>query len=648
MNWLFPGFLAGAALIGLPILLHFLRAKPKTVVAFPSLRFLGQTAIRDTRRHRLRRWLTMLLRCLVIGAFAAAFARPFWINSKAIHRRATIVAIDNSMSMQMGYRWNQARNWACQQLDDLSEGDQAGLLLMQPSPTWLVPMTDDLSRVRSTLLGVEPGFEKTHYGPALRVAGESLARNPAGIKTLVWMADEQRMGWLGVDLQNALPPGVSLKLGKASPAPKQQAAIVALEKGAGSQEGVTATVRLFDSGEASRHITVRAGQRVLVEKTVSLHSGDNKISLPTNGLGEADGVRVGLDHDDLPADDTAWLALRKTDSGTVRLDSLAEADFLAHALLSTQKLNEGALKAESLAEGSWPTESVVIARNAATFKAPLVNRLDQFVDAGGPLWLFIDGSPEQTAWLKNRGIEVAERPESVEPSHLRDWDPEHPVLAAFQGQSLLPLLDVEFYRGFDLKGDSLVSLANWPDGKMAIAEWSGSGRRILIAGFPLEQSATDWPTRPSFVPFVHQGARWLGAFSDTRNDWRVGDSIPLPGEGTWRALDTAVPQPERQLHGGTIRPSAPGLYEFATGTNSRRVFAVNIQPEESDLTPWPDQQQLAAMEKPGTPASSDLQQSVLSASHEAAEDRQRLWWWLLAFCAVAMVAELALANRTSI
>lgn len=648
MNWLLPGFFGGAALIGLPVLLHFLRSKPKTIVRFPSLRFLGESAIRDTRKHRIRRWLTLALRCLVIGLLAAAFARPFWVNASAARHGAMIVAIDNSMSMQAAGRWDSLKMWASRQLDELEAGDQAALLVMHPSPAWLLPMTDNLEQVRRALWRAAPGFEKTHYDPALRLAANTLAAHPAGTKTLVWMADEQQLGWTGADLTQGLPAGVKVRFAAAASAPLRQAALVSLRPSAGAREGLTVVVRQFSPARDQRQITVTsisAGRPMLAQQTIPLHAGDNEITLPFQWPAQADGVRVKLDADDLPADDTAWLAAKSSAGERVMLDSVTEGDFLAHALLSTQKLGETGLKADTVPDGAWPVEAVAIVRSAATFRPPRLEQLDRFVDAGGPLWIFGDGSPEQVAWLKRRGIDLTARLPAEEAWHLRDWDPEHPALAAFARQSLLPLLNVEFNQGYDLAGEALTSIANWPDGRTALAEWTGDGHRVLLAGFALDRVSTDWPARASFVPFVHQAVRWLGSYTRARADWRVGDSIALSGTGTWRALDAAAPAPARSVS-GSVRPESPGLYEFST-PGARQIFAVNIPPEESDLAPWPNPTQLNALESGGTAAVREQAARVLPPGDEAAEDQQRLWWWALALCGAAILGELALSNRTA-
>ncbi len=655
MNWLFPGFLSGGLLIGLPLALHFLRRRPKMVVPFPSLRFLGATALRDTRRHQLRRWLTLLLRCLVIGCITAAFARPFWTNAAAAGRRALVIAVDNSMSMQATGRWEGARAWAFQQLDALQPGDHAAILVMHPAPTWLAPMTDDLAHVRAVLQEARPGFEKTRYAPALQLAGDALAATPAGTKTLAWMADEQRIGWLGVDLNRALPAGVKVRLAPSALPPGRQAAIVNLHRlGAGAADarpGVAATVRLFQPEQDQRRIAVLVNGQTLAEQTVSLHAGDNPVELRFNLPPDTPGVRVSLvEPDDLPADDTAWLALAKPAAGKVLLDTTPGTDFLAHALHSTQSLEAGGLEPVSLPEGPWPLDAVAILRGSVAFRPPELERLEQFAGSGGPVWLFIDGSAEQIAWLQKAGIGVTPRDPGPNggTEHLRDWDPEHPTLAAFAGQSLLPLLNVEFYRGFDLAGEALTPIANWSDGKTALAEWNSGGRRFLLAGFPLERGSTNWPAQPSFVPWVHQAALWLGSAGAARSDWRVGDVIPLPpGEGVWRALDTASPVADQPVS-GKVRPGAPGLYAYVGRGGERKVYAVNPPIEESDLAPWPNFEQLTALESTAPPPSAGPAPSAaLSINGEAAENQQRFWWWVLAACGAFILAELALANRTA-
>jgi hypothetical protein len=646
MNWLFPGFFAGAALIGLPIVLHLLRRKPRDPVRFPSLRFLGETALRDTRRSRLMRWLTLLLRCLAIALLCAAFARPFWGQTPSATRRALVIALDNSMSQQARGRWEETQRWSLGQLEELSPGDQAALLVMQPEPVWLVPMTDDLARVRTALAAAQPGYDKTRYARPLRLAGETLAKTAAGTRILAWAADEQRAGWRGTDLAEKLPPGIHFRFLGAATAPQRQAAVISVRPSAAAKNSLDVTVRQFQpTTPDSRPISVWNGNHVLVTQSLVLRPGDNKLSIPCDWPAGAAGLRVALEADDLPADDAAWIAATAMATNNVRLDAAVETDFLAHALRATQKLPGAGFEPAPLPDHAWPSDAPVVLRNDASFRAPALARLDQFCDAGGAVWIFVEGGAAQTDWLQRQGVHVTARPAADEPWHLRDWDAGHPALAAFAGQSLLPLLEVEFYRGFDLAGDALAPIANWPDGKMAIAELDRGGRHLLLTGFPPDRVATDWPAQPSFVPFVHCAVRWLGAVRDTHTDWRVGDAIPLPDTpGVWRALDSPVSQKDLAVT-GSVRPAAPGLYEFS-GNGVRKIFAVNTPVEESDLSPWPNPDQLAALESSAaTPVTARF--AAPAPAWAAAENRQRLWWWLLAIGGGALLAELALANRTT-
>jgi hypothetical protein len=653
VNWLLPGFLGAACAVGIPLLLHLLRRKPKTLVRFPTLRFLQEGSIRDMRKHRLLRLITLALRCLIIALLAAAFARPFFANTHAGAGQLMIVAVDNSMSMQTKGRWEQRRKWALDQLDGLQPGDQAGVLLMQPSPTWLVPPSGTPEQARATLENLQPGFETTHYMPALRMAGKALAALPAASRTIVWMADEQRIGWIGAQFDETLPPGVKVRFAEVAPAPASQAAITSLRwSHDGLDPAVEVKIRLYSQAHEARQLTVKSGGKVVATRAVDLTAGaEQTVLIPLKGVPEAmrQGIAVSMDPDDFPADDTAWLAARPDSARTVLYTPGADdgARFLDHALGSLEQFDPEAQKAVAFPDGDWPAGAVAVA-TGNVFSPPLVDHLNKFVAAGGAVWIVVDGSDAQIQWLAAHNVRVTPRALSDEPEHLRDWDLDHPILEAFAGQSVMPLMEVEFQHGFSLAGDNLTSVANWPDGAAAIAEMASPGGRILISGFPLDRLATNWPVKPTFVPFVHQALHWLSSLQAGKTDFRIGDTIPLKGaQGTWHALDAARPQPDRQVS-GSVRPSVPGLYEFFDG-KTRQDFAVNTPLSESDLAPWPDAVQLTAFESKADPQKVDaVNEAAMRLSDEVAESRQRLWWWLLALAGVALLGELAVANRTSI
>ena len=93
-------FLFALPLLLVPLLLHFLKRREKTVYHWGAMQFL-QEATTDSRRMRLPESLLLLLaRCLLVAGLIFALARPLinWGNGSAVLDRELIVIVDDSLS----------------------------------------------------------------------------------------------------------------------------------------------------------------------------------------------------------------------------------------------------------------------------------------------------------------------------------------------------------------------------------------------------------------------------------------------------------------------------------------------------------------------------------------------------------------------
>ncbi len=652
MNWLFPAFLGGAFAVGLPILLHMLRRRPRRNVVFPSLRFIAATLQKTEKHHRIQRWLVLLMRCLALALLAAAFARPYFGTRGRASLRATVVVVDNTFSLQAKDRWPDLQSWATEQVGKLAVGDKLGVMVLAPRPTWIVAPTTDTASALAALRRLDPGWEAGRLEPALRLAADTLAATPANERKVIVLTDHQRVGWSGMDFSKKLPSGVTAIFPTVPKRLSRQAALLPPTL-APADKGVRATVSVqgFTSPHPRTLTVYRVGEtRPVFETTIDVGERETKTvtcDLPASAEGTT-AYRFKLDPDDLPADDTVYATWQTTGEHLVFLDrapSASAADYVASALSSTATLKP-TVRVLLLPASAWPQGAVAVLRGESAFADDAAKRLDTFLQNGGAALVFLDGNPAQRKWFAAHGA-----PLSIQNSdtglHLRDWAMDHPIVSGLAEQRVAPLLGWDFRRGFGLPLAAVEPLALWTDSAAAIGELKVGAGRVLVCGFAADRRDSEWPLHGAFVPFIHRAVAYLiGAQAGVvTRPARVGEALALPAEsGMWRPVEgPLMGRPERNVTGAVL-PTAPGIYEFSSGTD-KKLFAVNLTADESDPTPWTEGSLWSDLAATG-PAPRDLTLPQVNLAAFEAEQRSPLWWGAIAAVVLLLLAELGLANRT--
>jgi hypothetical protein len=185
-----------------------------------------------------------------------------------------------------------------------------------------------------------------------------------------------------------------------------------------------------------------------------------------------------------------------------------------------------------------------------------------------------------------------------------------------------------------------------------------AGRKLLVATFPFDRDATDWPLQPTFVPFLDlclQRLRSEDAMPATLQPREV-TVFHLPTESA--ASEFVLSDGDKVVERGAVEnrrvqltaPARPGIYQLQFKSDSDRAMwlAVNPPPLESELK-YVDPARIAAgIVQPGT-TGKPADRPNNGALTRADILQQKLWWVILIVCLMAVFGEnfwLAIRGRT--
>lgn len=686
MSLLAPLYFAGALAIGLPILFHMIRRRPRGEVRFSSLMFLRATPPQLTRRSRLDNWPLLLIRALALLLLAAAFTRPYFRSSAKsdvdLPTRRIVIAIDTSASMRRSGLWEEAKSKVDEILSDVRPGDEIAVVAFDNEPTTLLRFdqtsrltpTQVRSSVDSLLAETAPSWAGTDLGRAISYAadlavtdepedGEQLGRTPpnvdvrrdSGPAQIILVTDMQAGSQLESLQVYAWPKQLSLDVRRVSSDRKTNASaqLLHVPENAPKEDG-RVRVRVSNSSDADQssfRVTWTDADGKPIDGTempVQVPPGESRVvrmSPPTPGV-----TALTLQGDDHDFDNTWYIVSPQPKSLTLLhlgTEAVGSPDsdprgslfyYLQRVPLSTARrtVTTRTMSPNQLTTvpDSKSVPLIVVTEPCSSSTAALLRK---YINAGGQLLYVladentIKGSDDFLQSLTQVDELRITEATVVDYVMLSRIDFRHPVFATMSDPQFNDFTKIRFWSHRTLSGfpESWTVLARFDDEDAALVEQTiGAGKMwVLAAGWQPEASQLALSTK--FIPLIFSLFDPNTASLVAGNDFSIGDKLPSEPSPTARIT---LPDGETitfQSLSNFQTLDLPGIYSIADAETSSSI-AVNLDKAESRT----DAIGADALERFGISLSSTLSTAQELTNRRQLRDRelesqQRLWQWLL-------------------
>jgi hypothetical protein len=640
-----PAFLWGALAASIPVIIHLINRRRARVVRFPAVQFVLRAERRVARKYRVKQWLLLALRTIILFLLTTALAEPVLQPSEGdlaeiTQMRAVALIVDNTLSMAYQTAgttaWELAKEAAGLVLQELRPQDQGVVLPVVSTEEPPQALSGERARLIQHVAALASTYESAGFVESFQRAYALLKTSDAAKKEIVVVTDRTRTPWVGFEpaALKVIDPRVQVTVivvGEKDAPSNATVREVRLEHApavAGVRTKLTASVVNFGTQDR-KQVLVRllVDERTLDQRLLDLPRGA-AAEVAFDAVFDQAGYRSGaitLAGDALPVDDTFYFSIpvRKPlrvllIDGDPRTTLVAsETFYLMNALNPERTSRPGPIQPRVVpveeAERLRLTDYDVVAlANVPALSSSLRARLMEFANRGGGLWWFLGHQVDPS--LYNRDLfdaptrllpaRLGARLDRVEthPVTLQVPAADHPLFKPFRGQGQEALAGVRVQRLLTTEMSSLPPttrpLIALPDGRPLLLEGKVGQGRVLLFTSTADVDWNELPVTTGYLPLIQTGAIYL-AGSDTSE--RLAADVRIPHPITLKVAESQLDLPitVRDPHGREVRlfpqdqdgraeaqyteARVPGLYRLRLGQETALV-AVNTPLEESDVT----------------------------------------------------------------
>jgi len=212
MIFLNPAILFGLLAASIPVIIHLFNLRKLKKIEFSTLTFLKELQKNKIRKIKLKQWILLALRVLIILFVVMAFARPALQSlqiggTTSAAKTTAIFILDDTFSMsvvdQKGSYFNQSKEIIKQVLSQLQEGDEVGLILVSTPKSENI-LTSNLSEFVKNIDQLDLSFASGDLNSTITKAAQLISESKNFNKEIYVLSDFQKNKITKKNLNNDL------------------------------------------------------------------------------------------------------------------------------------------------------------------------------------------------------------------------------------------------------------------------------------------------------------------------------------------------------------------------------------------------------------------------------------------------------------
>ena len=200
MIFLNPAVLFGLLAASIPVIIHLFNLRKLKKIEFSTLAFLKELQKNKIRKIKLKQWILLALRVLIILFVVMAFARPALQSIRiggttSAAKTTAIFILDDTFSMsvidQKGSYFNQAKEIINKVISQLQEGDEVGLIVVS-KPDIDEKLTSNLAEFTKRTEQIDLSFATGDINSAIVKASQIISESKNFNKEIYVLSDFQK------------------------------------------------------------------------------------------------------------------------------------------------------------------------------------------------------------------------------------------------------------------------------------------------------------------------------------------------------------------------------------------------------------------------------------------------------------------------